>query len=389
MRWRITLAFMVLAMAGGAAYLLIVSADFESEPAPSRSSTISEEVSPTALALEATQITPTPGEGLTPELIDLMTHGLPIEGCDKFSGTQLESGREEEQKEEIRKAVQLLSVSGDPEYLIGAVFLDALHENGTSHPLLEKATRQLPNHPVALWHKLQHCRGTGCERSATVRALTQADPTNGLLWIEVASEHIRSGNSGEAEAALRRAIASQRFDDYFMDYVTLIERALAATTELDYAQRVVYGIGIAAAVAIPGYGDVFNACKSETNDPATWSPMCDELGRSMTNRSSNLLSTMIGYGFREAAATRVGDAARHAELQLAADQMRERYLYRQTRVGAHAVLLNDHAVLQRYVDTFRAHGEMRAIDNLVDEAIRLRADETYDQCNFVIRHLDD
>ena len=318
-----------------------------------------------------------------------MTHGLPIEGCDEFLGTRLESGGEEEQKEEIRKAVQLLSVSGDPEYRIGAVFLDASHEDETSHPLLEKAMLQLPNHPVALWHKLQHCRGTGCERSATIRALTNSDPTNGTLWLEVASEHIRNGDSSEAESALRRAIASPRFDDYFMEYVTLIERALAATTELDYAHRVVYGIGIAAAVAIPGYGDILNACKSETNDPATWSPMCDELGRSMTNRSSNLLSTMIGYGFREAAATRVGDAARHAELQLAADQMRERYLYRQTRVGAHAVLLNDHAVLQRYVDTFRAHGEMRAIDNLVDEAIRLRADETYDQCNFVIRHLDD
>ncbi|MDJ0793227.1 MAG: hypothetical protein QNI98_03200 [Woeseiaceae bacterium] len=326
---------------------------------------------------------------MTPEMLELITHGLPIEGCDKFSGTQLDFGREEEQKEEIRKAVQLLSVSGDPEYLIGAALLDFERGDDGSHPLLEQALQQLPEHPVALWHKMQHCRGTGCERSASARALTQADPTNGLMWIKVAAEHIRDGNPGEAEAALRRAIAAPRFDNYFIDYVTVIERALAATTEMDYAQRVVYGIGISAAAAIPMYGDIFNACKSETNDAAVWSPLCDELGQSMADRSRDLMSTMIGHGLRKVAATRVGDADRAAVMQRERDHMQERYIDTQTRVGAHAVLLNDHAVLQRYIDTFRAHGEMRAIDNLVDEAIRLRADETYDQCNFVIRQLDD
>ena len=325
-----------------------------------------------------------PGD-ITPEMFDLMRYGLPIEGCNDSAQPDDRDDPEEDFEQIARSVVELLSESDDPEYLLAAALMDFDRDEQTESPLLARAIAQLPDHPVALWHRLQHCTNESCDRGEIARAAVAADPTNGLLWLEIASGHLRDGDRHEAERALRRAIASSRFDTYFIDYAELIERGLAASTDFDYPNRIVFGIGVAAAVAIPSFGDVSRACQSEENDAVVWVPLCEELGRSMHERSRELISTMIGWGYRKAAAERAGDSALARRLNDRSQQFREQYIMRQARVGATALMANDPAVLRQYIDDFRAHGELRAMDRLVEVAERLRNDETYDQCNFVMK----
>jgi len=367
-----------------ASYLLRDQAAEAPEP------TVTEvEAAPVVVSARPRQDAPASDEDITPELLELMRHGLPTEGCDDRTSESDAGFAEKDLKEIAREAVEVLSASNDPEYLLAAALLDFDRDDKEESELLARALEQLPDHPVALWHRLQHCEAQSCDQDRIARTAVAADPTNGMLWLEIASGHLEAGDWPEAERAMRRAIASPRFDTYFNDYATLIERGLAASTDFDYPERVVFGIGVAAAVAIPSYGEVSRACQSDENDAVVWVPLCDELGKSMHNRSRELISTMIGWGYRGTAAKRAGDSALVASLDSQSDALVERYVYRQVRVGATALLENDATVLRNYLDDFRAHGELGAIDRLVDVAVRLRADETYDQCNFVTRSAAD
>lgn len=324
-------------------------------------------------------------EETSPALFELMTQGLPIEGCDEKHPASDLFDNEQEYERIMRSAVDLLSESGDPEYLLAAALMDFDPDERAESQLLARAAGQLPDHPVALWHRLQHCRNGSCDRGEIARAAVAADPTNGMLWLEIARGHLRDGDWPGAERAMRQAIASSRFDSYFIDYTDLLERGLAASTDFNYTERMVVGIGISAAVAVPLFGEVSRACQSEDNDMVVWVPLCDELGMSMHERSTELISTMVGWGYRKAAAERTGDSARAKLLKEQSAELRERYLTRMHKVGASALLENDPMILRQYFDDFRAHSELQAVDRLVEVAERLRADPTYDQCNFVRR----
>ncbi|MDJ0710016.1 MAG: hypothetical protein QNJ14_06490 [Woeseiaceae bacterium] len=377
-------AIVALALAVVAGYELFERAVETPEPP-----TASTADAPADVPVRSIQVVSSPDEGMTPELMEVLKHGLPIEGCDRKSRSSDTVESQDKFEQVTSEAVETLSQSGDPEYLLAAALIDFDRQDKTSSPLLERALELMPNHPVAHWHRLQHCRDESCDRNALADAAVAADPTNGMLWLEIASRHIQSGDWEQAEQALRRAIASPRFDTYFIEYSLLVERALTATTELDYSERLLFGHGVAAAVAIPRFGDISRACRSDENDTATWVSLCDELGRSMHEQSRELISTMIGWGYRKVAAERVGDDARVAFIEAQSDRTRERYSYRGIRAGTNALLENDPAILRSYVDEFVAHGELQAVDSLVEDAIRLRNDPTYDQCNFVMRRPSD
>ena len=389
LKWRIYIVAVVLTLAGVTAFLLREPVDSGPADVPLVRSAITEEVAAAVIAPYGTQAAPTLSEGVTPELVELMKHGLPIEGCDERNSA-LQPDRVGQDFQEIaRKAADVLAQSDDPEYLLAAALFDFNRDESAESELLSRALAQLPDHPVALWHRMQHCPAESCDRDKIARAAVAADPTNGMLWLEIASEHVEAGDWAEAERAMRRAISSSRFDTYFYDYTMLIERGLAASTDFTYPERVVTGIGVAAAVAIPAFGEVVTACASGDNDAVVWVPLCDELGRSMQKRSREVISTMIGWGYRRVAAERAGDTELAARLERESDAFVDRYTHRQIRVGASTLMENDATVLRNYLDDFRAHGELGAIDRLVEVAERLRNDDTYDQCNFVKRSAPD
>ena len=389
---RILIVIAVLALAGVAVFVLLEPDREIPDVSDARVNTEPSDVSAAAAPedpLDDSRVSVgQPGE-ITAEILDLMRHGLPIDGCDDSAQSDDRDDSEQDFEQIARSAVELLSESDDPEYLLAAALIDFDRDEQTESPLLARAMAQLPDHPVALWHRLQHCKNESCNRGEIARAAVAADPTNGLLWLEIASGHLRAGDSFEAEGALRRAIASSRFDTYFIDYAELIERGLAASTEFDYEERIVFGIGVAAAIAIPSFGDVSRACRSEENDMVVWVPLCEELGKSMHEHSRELISSMMGWGFRKIAAERAGDDALARNVKEQSEQWQEQYIARRFRTGASVLMENDPAVLRQYIDDFRSHGELQAMDRLVETAERLRNDENYDQCNFVKRPYED
>ena len=305
--------------------------------------------------------------------------GLPIDSCEPpartgpYSNEQLEALLEE--------SGVALSRSSEPDFLVAAALLT--WDADERQILLERALDERPGHPVAVWHRLLNCQTRDCDREAVESAALAGDPANGMVWFLIASDRIKNGQWDAAERAMRQVAAAPHYSFHFMEYTMLLERGLAATTDLGYSERVVGGIGIAAAIAIPALGEVSRACQSGDNDALVWIELCDEAGQRMTANGDGLLTVSFGYGLRSSAAKRAGDETRATMIKREGNDRVNGLLREQAQSGAQALMMNDPQVLQSYVDNFLAHGELEAMARLVEDARRLRADPTYDQCNFV------
>lgn len=317
------------------------------------------------------------------EVTRLTIRGLPTPGCEQRVREREERAAALDIGGAGQAAVAELQHSGDTEHRLAAALMSP--DRKQLQQLLDRVLREDPGNRVAHWKNLENCHALGaeCDRTAVEAALLAADGANGLAWIDVASARIREERWAEAEAALRRAAVAPRFDSYFMEYALLIERGLAATAEMNYRERMVAGMGYAAATWIPAYGELTRHCSTEAEGYRLPPDLCFEVGEQMAGNSSELLAALIGKSVQQQAAARLGDERLAGQLEREKQGIRDAVLRGGALSGAHVLMQNDTAVMQRYVDTFQAHGEIRAAEVAIAEARRLREDPNYDQCNFV------
>jgi len=371
-------AILLLCATGVVAVLFFFASGNGPESVPERPVIASFALPATQVEIDPDGLEATQGDvaiSLTTQLI----RGLPIKGCEPRPRAEKDSN--EQLGALFQRSGVTLSKSPEPDFLVAAALLTDDPEE--RQRLLGQALAARPDHPVAIWHSLVNCQTRSCERDSVESAALAGDPANGMIWFLIASDRIKNGQWDDAERAMRQLAAAPRYSVHFMEYTTLLERGLAATTDLGYSERVVGGIGVAAAVAIPALGEVSRACQSGDNDAVVWIELCDEVGQRMAVNGDELLIMSFGYGLRSGAAIRAGDPTRAATIERERKDRVHGRFREQAQAGAQVLMMNDPQVLQSYVDNFLAHGELEAMNRLVEDARRLRADPTYDQCNFV------
>jgi len=314
-------------------------------------------------------------------LAEELFRGLPTEGCEPRGPAEEERRSREEFDTLLEQSGVALSKSLEPDFLAAAALLT--RDTQERQHLLKRALDMNPGHRVAAWDQLLNCQTNDCDRLSVEAAALAADGANGMIWFLIASDRIKNGQWADADLAMRQMAAAPRISLYFIEYATLVERGLAATTDLDYTERLFAGAGMAAAIAIPGLGDVSGACQSGQNDALVWIDLCREVGQRMSADGEDLLIASFGYGLRAAAAKRAGDVIEAEKIKREGNDRINGLMRDQAETGAQALFSNDPKVLQSYVENYLAHGEIKAMENLVADARRLRADPLYDQCNFV------
>ena len=316
--------------------------------------------------------------------------GQAVDDCEWEHQPKLAS--DETSRRSIEAAVDTLTTSSDPDLLFGAALLakgmaqfEDTEEWDEEALLLNRARAIAPEHRALTWHTLNDCANRTCDRVAVETDAIRVDGDNGHVWLQIASTSIGEDRWEDMEAAFERAASAPRFDTYFMDFAVAIEQALGASSDLSYVDRITVGIGHAAAIALPYLGAVAEVCAADGVPASISTDVCDDLGRQMTASGRDILTVAIGYELRRMAAERDGNSARATRFSREKKAMNDEWVDALTNADGYALLANDPAVLQRYVENFLVHGEMRAIDLVVVEAQRLKADPTYDQCNFVQR----
>ena len=321
-----------------------------------------------------------PTSWLDADYKQVLQHGLSVPGCRAKVIAPPQNRDLNWFRNTLQRASDNLSASDNLEFLHAAALM--AQNPADRERLLRKAYKLNPSSPLLAWHQIIDCDSGGCDDKRLLDRAAKLDEGNAAIWVERARPYIRDKNWIAAAKELRRAAASTRYDTYFAEHSALIERALAASTELDYSERITMAVSNGAIVSIPSYGEITTACRDEDNDPGIWIPLCDELGALMAERSGTLISHAIGNALRMISAERSGDLQKIARYTNAHDE-RHQYLREMTMTGAADLMENDSTFLLRYWEQFTAHGEIVAMKYSIGEANRLRADPSYDQCNFV------
>ena len=312
---------------------------------------------------------------------------LASEACPQPSTDLKEYGAEREAH--IREAATELSKSRDAEGLLAAALLSQLDSLDRPLKLLEEALTIDPDHPLVVWNYLQFCRdrkGANCDLAGVEENAVRVDGSNGAVWMEIAMLRLDEGDQIAAAEAVRRAIVAPRFDGYFIDQVTLIERALSTHGDSSYRDRIIAGMGFGAAMVRSYYG-ISKYCQEIEASDAAWIELCDQLGAQMLAEGTNLLDQSLGTSLRKIAARQSGNDEQYAKALAREAEFKRPYLSFTASRDAHVLLENDEAALRRYIENFSIYGEGVALTRLRAEAERLKNSPDYDQCNFVSRGL--
>ena len=234
-------------------------------------------------------------------------------------------------------------------------------------------------HPLVLWQVADDCRrgrgGEYCQDSYVRSNLETVLGGNGWYWVQVAAFYHEQGMFAESLEATQRAVTAPEFNDYFIDYVLLLERAFGADSDRDYLDRVVAAMGYTA--ALPS-DFLARQCTERAESDVAWLDSCTMLAERYEQDGTNLLMHMVGLGMQENLYAQSGLAG---EVRDAANRMAElRGLLDRVDADYQLVQALDPQINARYLDVWKSSGELAAFEYGLDAAEQLLEDPEYDPC---------
>ncbi len=221
-----------------------------------------------------------------------------------------------------------LSTSSEPrDWALATVanFLGLSNHRTEYAGLLDRAVAAAPNDALVQWLALMQTNNSAAAQDTHDRALQNLqsiEPDNAAVWMQALMVAQRRRNDAEVDAALARMAASTRFDDHLVDLIKAMRDVysqhplpeeyfaleqsehpeLAQEDTRDDASPTVAAVAVGAAVALPAYQPLINACRVNGGQAAR-AGACALIGRLMARRGTNLVARSIGYAVLRVSAT--------------------------------------------------------------------------------------
>lgn len=279
------------------------------------------------------------------------------------------------------QVAQSLTHSENPEHLLLVALFGSGGEEKLSLSAMERALAADPDNSLTLWSFLASCslhpEAAVCADGSIEKRAILADGNNGQLWGEIAGYRFERGDTAGAYDALTKANTAPQFNSYFIEYVELVERGLAASTDASYLERSIAASGIAAAL-VSKISPVLQGCKQQAAESAEWRQTCLEYGKRLENDGRSVWSTMFGTSLQKKMYEISGDTTKIAEANFRYQLIMDTVASINSQDGF--VLLFDEQVSADYMKEWSAHGEFRAMQFLQAEVVRLSQQPGYDPC---------
>ncbi len=291
-----------------------------------------------------------------------------FEYCETPEDERSLAERKDEWEQMQREVLRVLKSSADTEHLLVAALVSWRDDIDGALELLGEAANRDPGHRLIASQALELCKDLiYCSGALPQleRNLVAADKANVMAWVQVARSRLQRSDEAGALSALREAVAAAMVEDYFVEYVMLFDRALAASSDLPAHERMVSAFGFAAAVFSSAYM-VSSDCRERAENSAEWGDVCLRLGERFEQHGRTILTKAIGIGI-EINMYEIGGDARSLE-QAQARQQEFRASYRSLSVQTgRAEELKDATVFRKYLEIFATGGELDAMQYLADE----------------------
>jgi hypothetical protein len=153
-----------------------------------------------------------------------------------------------------------------------------------------------------------------------------------------------------------------------------MERALAATSDLSFVERVTAGIGTASSM-LALHGNYSKMCSTQSQVSRTWAQACLRYGELAERQSDTIMGESIARSVQVVALKHLDEPARQAEVVARRDEasrvMRDNM---NVNVAADELMWSSPGFIADYLNVLAQQGEMAALRWKHTEAARLRAE---------------
>ena len=158
----------------------------------------------------------------------------------------------------------------------------------------------------------------------------------------------------------------------------MFERGLAAMTNYPRLERFGLALEIDGKTAVP-YSPQFNACGAQVvAGSAEWLEACVEYGKRLERDGKSVDTMDYGIGIQYLMHNLAGDAAKEEEDFLRSELLDDLVMSRLSDTDV--LYFYDSKVRNDYLDVWATYGELRAIQFLQSEVVRLSKEPGYDPC---------
>ena len=284
-------------------------------------------------------------------------------------------------REDVRKR---LAASRNPEHIYSAVLLETdatLRAQRMSEVLLADTSNVL-----LAWHGLDICSQyegpDGCPLERLERRLLDLDSQNAMAWARVAVNRMQRGETDSALDAMRYAASAAEARSYWPETVEMLERAMAANSDLAFQERA--GLAIAGAAAILSkLSPIVTICREQPADSPEWARACLDYGSLLERRQETEIGKVIGLAIQQATLETLGmDLQRDEVAAKVKTARRDRNSLWSDRRGplVDVVLLTSPRDFAAYLNAVRQHGEYKAREALHKEVTARLAESAAIEC---------
>lgn len=199
---------------------------------------------------------------------------------------------------ERERDVAVLVAQATPDRLATAAWLaQPLSGEGTpgkSLELIARAERLAPDRPELVWLHRAICERAMCDmQPQIVSKIRELDPGNGFVWAWELQRGREFFSAPMVTEVLVRMGAGSKMTDYTNQLEVMTVDAMGmARPSLNLTSRMVYGIGMVAAMPIPALSQISKACRLEQFDQPGRRAACETLTARMEQSSAVILQSM-------------------------------------------------------------------------------------------------
>ncbi len=360
--------FLIIVVVLIGAVLFLRREESEVSPAPN-----TESVSPEA-AFEEVTPTPLDRSSVFPSIESLQESG-DASHCNK--GDEDAGLSEDDSGALIEKMVPVLIESQDSDHRFAASILLERNDPERYRQQVLQLINANPPHELATAYALDACSRDAVFCSIIPRFVAgefSALDDNFHSWVDVAGYYLDRGDEQQAVAMLQRAIAAPEVSNHFTDYVQVFDRSLAASSDLDGFDRLIGGIGFAAAIA--DSQSVYGVCRDRIEASAWWRDLCLQLTERQAMESNTYLDRMIARGIQRRIYEAAGESEKASQLQTEIDTFLEG-ANANMRANNRAIMERDEALMRAMFDRWVAYDEHVANQFLAAEVERKIASGEY------------
>lgn len=273
-----------------------------------------------------------------------------------------------------RTLTENLSASASAEHLHLAARL--ADDSATRFELLSSAVARSPSDPFLIWGAIQICseelKTMPCPLREWERQLIAVDGQNSESWIRIAANRYASGDNEAALQAMRHASTGAESRAYWPEMIEMIERGLAASSDLGFPERAEMAFVIAAS-ELPRYGDYVTMCEERSAENVDWGNACLAYGQLVENQGKTEMGVAIGRWIQKSALETLGEVGKAAEVERRIDVHHQESLdsVRNYNPATEQLVFSSPTLFSAYLSTIRIVGEEAARKKFVIEIERL------------------